>query len=270
MEEQTENITESLKNNDVNKNTTIDNKNDDEQDKKIDNINIIELIKSNYIVKQLFTYLCENVKLNLVKYNKIIQNKLEIDIDAYKRKSGKYKIKGINGNGKEYLLNTNILIFDGEYINGKRNGRGKEFEEGIIKFEGEYKNGKRTGEGTSIEYNRGKKIFVGEYKEGKRNGKGKRYYNGLLIFEGEYLDGKRWKGKGKKINESGKVIYEGEYLYGKMWNGKEYVFEENELKFIREYKEGNLIYEGEYKNGKRDGKGKEYNKEGKIILYFIR
>ena len=37
-----------------------------------------------------------------------------------------------NGNGKEYILNTNALLFEGEYLNGKRNGKGKEY----------YKNGK--------------------------------------------------------------------------------------------------------------------------------
>ena len=43
-----------------------------------------------------------------------------------------------NGIEKEYKLNTNILIFEGEYKNGKRNGEGKEFyENGELKSEGE-------------------------------------------------------------------------------------------------------------------------------------
>ena len=62
-------------------------------------------------------------------------------------------------------------------MNGKRNGKGKEYyENGNIEFEGEYLNG-------------------------KRNGKGKEYFNnGKLLFEGEYLNGKRWNGKGFNIN----------------------------------------------------------------------
>jgi len=28
---------------------------------------------------------------------------------------------------KEYILNTNILIFEGEYLNGKRSGKGREY-----------------------------------------------------------------------------------------------------------------------------------------------
>ena len=44
----------------------------------------------------------------------------------------------INGKGKEYYWNGN-LKFEGEYLNGKRNGKGKEYTENLI-FEGEYKN----------------------------------------------------------------------------------------------------------------------------------
>ena len=35
------------------------------------------------------------------------------------------------------------LIFEGEYKNGRRNGKGKEYRNGILMFEGEYINGKR-------------------------------------------------------------------------------------------------------------------------------
>ena len=32
-----------------------------------------------------------------------------------------------NGKGKEYLKGTNILIFEGEYRNGKKHGKGEEY-----------------------------------------------------------------------------------------------------------------------------------------------
>jgi len=53
-----------------------------------------------------------------------------------------YEIK--NGNGKiiEYDEFGDIL-FEGEYLNGKRNGKGKEYNNDEIIFEGEYLNGKR-------------------------------------------------------------------------------------------------------------------------------
>ena len=51
----------------------------------------------------------------------------------------------------------NILLFEGEYNNGMRNGKGKE-------------------------YNNGKLIFEGNYLDGQRNGKGKEYQNGEINF----------------------------------------------------------------------------------------
>ena len=48
----------------------------------------------------------------------------------------------INGKRKEYK--NDILIFEGEYINGERNGKGEEYyDNGKLKFEGEYLNGKK-------------------------------------------------------------------------------------------------------------------------------
>ena len=35
------------------------------------------------------------------------------------------------------------LIYKGEYLKEKRNGKGKEFKDNLMIFEGEYKNGKR-------------------------------------------------------------------------------------------------------------------------------
>jgi len=50
----------------------------------------------------------------------------------------------INGNGKikEYSYDGK-LEFEGEYLNGKRNGKGKEYIDGELIFEGEYLNGKK-------------------------------------------------------------------------------------------------------------------------------
>ena len=46
-----------------------------------------------------------------------------------------------NGKGKEYR--KDILYFEGEYLNGKINGKGKEYySKNQLKFEGEYLNGK--------------------------------------------------------------------------------------------------------------------------------
>jgi len=52
--------------------------------------------------------------------NKLFQNLLLVDINNYKKVSGKYKIGEKNEKGKEYLIKSNKLIFEGEYLNGKK------------------------------------------------------------------------------------------------------------------------------------------------------
>ena len=59
---------------------------------------------------------------------------------------------------------------------------GKEYDDGALRFEGEYLNGLRNGKGKEYYYN-GKLEFEGEYSNGTRNEKGKQYdFNGKLIF----------------------------------------------------------------------------------------
>ena len=43
------------------------------------------------------------------------------------------------------------MIYEGEYLNGKRNGKGKEYNITLY-FEGEYLNGKRNGKGKEYNY----------------------------------------------------------------------------------------------------------------------
>jgi len=134
---------------------------------------MLEKIKSKYLVQNIFSMLNQKRKFKLVKYNKNLQNDLDIDLIDYKNLSGKYIIYEENEKGKEYDYYNGKLIFEGEYLNKNRNGKGKEYNY------------------------RGKLIFEGEYLDGKRNGKGKEYYlNDKILFEGEYLKGKRWNGKG--------------------------------------------------------------------------
>ena len=105
-------------------------------------------IESVYILKDIFSFLSEKQKLNLIIYNKQLQKKIDINIEDYKRINGKYRKGKKNGKGKEYDILTNNILFEGEYINGRRNGKGKEYDQyGDIKFEGEYLNGKRNSKG---------------------------------------------------------------------------------------------------------------------------
>ena len=128
---------------------------------------MLKNIKSLYFIRIVFSYVDEEKKLKIIKYNKSLQKIINISIINYKFFTGKYIIYESNKKGKEYNVYDQI-VFEGEYLNGERNGKGKEYNEFGILF------------------------FDGEYLKGKRNGKGKEYYyNGRLKFEGEYLNGKK-------------------------------------------------------------------------------
>ena len=148
-------------------------------------------IKSKYIKIIIFSYLDEKRKLEIIKYNKNIQNILDIKLINYKFYQGKSLIYELNGNVKEYNELFDNIEFVGKYLNGKKNGKGKEY------------------------YFNGNLRFEGEYLNGQRNGKGKEYYEDILKFEGEYLNGKR-NGKGIEYDDEGNIFFEGEYLNGKI------------------------------------------------------
>ena len=111
----------------------------------------------------------------MIFYYKELQKILGVDINEYKKNmSGIYKINEKNGKGRENILNANKVIFEGEYLNGKRKGKGREY------------------------YSNGRLKFKGLYLNGKRNGIGKEYYiwDGSKKYEGEYKNGIIWRCKG--------------------------------------------------------------------------
>ena len=190
-----------------------------------------------------------------------------------------YEGEFLNGQitGKGTLFWTEgILIFDGEFLNGKRwNGKGgiflnvierygsQNFGRDKVVFVGEYSNGKKNGKGKEFYFN-DKIKFEGEYLDDlKWNGKEYDANNGQVY---EIKEG---KGNIKEYDYAGLLIFEGEYLNGRKWDGKVYYKNDNiiyNLKdgkgFIKEYKykssEDEIIFEGEYINGLRNGKGKKY------------
>ena len=106
------------------------------------------MIKSFYNLKLIFSYIDEEHKLILIKENKYLQTKININIINYKLFKGIYIIFESNIKGKEYNGYKEQLVFEGEYLNRKRSGKGKEYYlSGKLKFEGEYLNGKRNGKG---------------------------------------------------------------------------------------------------------------------------
>ena len=122
----------------------------------------------------------------------------------------------------------------GEYLNGQKNGKVKEYGYDKVEFIGELKNGKRNGLGKEY-YNNGNIKFEGEYSKGKiisgvgfdhnkyvilkieKDGKGEEYfYDKSTKFKGEYLNGKKWNRKGKKYKDDNEFVVEVEYLNGRL------------------------------------------------------
>ena len=116
-------------------------------EKKIQKQNVdanLKKIKSEYTIKILFFHLDEKIKLKLIKYNKNLQNTIDINLNNYIFFSGRYIEFEADGKGKEYYGYNDKLKFEGEYLNGERNGKGKEYDDnGLLIFEGEYLNGRK-------------------------------------------------------------------------------------------------------------------------------
>ena len=108
---------------------------------------MLEKMKSFFNLQNVVSYIEEDTKLKLFKYNKKFQNMIGINIINYKYYKGFYTIKEKDDYYNEFDYNGE-LIFTGKYLNGKRHGLGKEFDytKGI-KFEGQFVNGKRNGKG---------------------------------------------------------------------------------------------------------------------------
>ena len=143
-------------------------------------------INSRFIVKTIFSFLDERKILELLKYNKNLQEKIDLSLIDYKFYSGKYKIGEKNGKGQEFYICNDKLLFDGNYLNGERSGKEKEYNKD------------------------GKLIYEGEYSNGKKNGYGKEYIGfvgeSYVYYEGEYLNGIKVDGIIYKIHESMEYI----------------------------------------------------------------
>ena len=194
---------------------------------------MLNKIKSKYILQNVFIHANYIQKLNIIRFNKRAQNRLEINIVDYGRLSGKYKIIK---NNETIIYNTydDKILFKGLYSNENKNVFGREFnEEGEIIFEGEYYDGKKWN-GTEKMYDEdtGNLIFEYMYTNGKIKVKEYDKFDGELLFEGEYLNGKRngygeeYKSIPSKKSEhyysTCSAIFKGEYINGERKKGKQY------------------------------------------------
>jgi hypothetical protein len=187
-------------------------------------------------------------------------------------------------NGQHKIIDPDGTMKEGEFKNGKLNGKGKIIFEGSNEddllpggngsyvMEGEFKDDKLNGQG---KIDRNGNIYEGEFKDGKLNGLGKLTLERGTVYEGEFKDGKL-NGKGLK-NDFG-YVYEGDFINGQLKQGKVtnpqgdiYEGEFNcDGKHDETLKQGKVtktngdVYEGEFKLICHDGK---LNGQGKITYY---
>lgn len=172
-----------------------------------------------------------------------------------------------NGQGKMIYANGNI--YEGEWQDDFQNGRGKmTYANGNV-YEGEWKNFIDTQFKSFINGI----TFEREIREIFPHGNGKMTYADGNIYEGEWKNGKK-NGYGKYIYME-RVVYEGEWKDDKM-NGRFKITTYDGIVSECEYKEGKMygrekviytngiIEEADWENGKKIGKSKITYGDGTI------
>ena len=176
-------------------------------------------------------------------------------IHSFIKELNNNNIKSINSIPYNKKVYENGDYYIGEMLNNIPNGKGKKFDKyGNIIYDGEIINGKANGKG--ILYYKNGYYYVGQWLNDKKNGKGTIYdKNGNVNYEGDFVNGK-FEGYGKGFCENGDY-YIGQWLGG-LKNGKGILY----------YKNGNVKYEGDFVNDKFQGYGKYIDKDGNYYIGY--
>ena len=176
-------------------------------------------------------------------YNKMEFDLKELGIDT-KTYCSNFVPENTNKNTK-YINNNQ---YEGQIINGKKEGKGKFIYKNGCIYEGYFKNDKK--EGNGIFYYANGDRYKGLFKNGFYQGNGIFYFNNGDRYEGEF-DKNSYSGNGKYYYHNGDK-FEGVWKNDKK-NGKgAYI-----------YLNGNKII-GNYKDGKPIGTHIKYSNEGKL------
>ncbi len=167
------------------------------------------------------------------------------------------------------------VIYEGQFVLGKKNGRGKQTWENGQSLSGIWKDddlveGKHTLQSGVV-------VYQGQFKDLKYHGKGRLMleflgYEKGDFFDGSFKNGEFWNGEGKMTSENGEV-FEGEFKNSSFANGK-YIWPNGDSyvgeMFNKEFHGfGTFIqldigetYSGYWKNGDRHGAGTTINNDG--------
>ena len=203
------------------------------------------------------------------------------------------ELKEMKGYWKEMNEKNEIISICQKDEEGRNEGICYFYSNGTIDRISEWKNGKEISDSGDCKiYDEPHRVFFeGHFSKGKREGKGKEYdENGRIVYDGLYRSGKRMnivvvkemKGYWKEMNEQNEVIsickkndmFENDgicYFYSNgnidrisEWkNGKE-ISDSGDCRIFDE--PHHVFFEGHFEHGKREGKGKEFDMNGKIVF----
>lgn len=227
------------------------------------NLESSEYLKMTIIFKSSYGYMIEKPIQELTQKEKtyIYSNNLNPLTYIGFIKNKKY-------HGKGFIFNNGNIECFSVFQHGKKNGMTVEFEENdIIIFQGNYKNGKKHGYGEWFDFDeQGNRylVYEGNLENDKYQGDGK-LYNKELIYIGNFEKNKL-NGNAKIINrQNNKCIFEGNFVNNHIQGqGVCYLYDQNH-EIYSEYR-GNFskcmwdgfgvlrtissIYEGTFKKGK--------------------
>ncbi len=170
------------------------------------------------------------------------------------------------GKGTYHFVNGDVYI--GDFVDGQISGKGKiTFVDGTV-YEGEFVNGTCMGYGT-FSFPNGD-VYEGEVVHGKLSGTGKFTWAEGSFYEGDFIEG-RGTGTGVLIYTNGNR-YEGAFVDGKMVGKGKFTWANGDV-YEGDFIDGKgtgygkftwangTYYEGEFVSGKRCGQGTYYGKE---------
>lgn len=178
----------------------------------------------------------------------------------------------VNGRkqGRGELYENNLLVYDGQFINDLRDGYGLGLQQSILEYKGYWKQGKKHGQGTIYEFQQNISKFTGtssaliqevEYRSGVKITMGKQYK-----YFGEVADG-MMNGVGATLlivdpaasAASKTALLNG--AKGMLYYEGNYVDGRQEG-FGKLYTDGRLSYAGSFVDDRKNGFGTLYNYAG--------
>ena len=153
-------------------------------------------------------------------------------------------------------------VYEGEYIDGRKEGKGKFWYVDGTVYEGQWRNNEKHGKGKET-YSDGA-CYEGEFEGGSRHGVGTLTYANADVYEGSWVDDIK-HGYGT-FRWSAGTVYEGDFADGVMHGNGTYHFHDG-CTCVGEYADGKRngrglyrfldgsYFEGEYKDGIVEGRG---------------